>query len=113
MELGVFSISLAVKDMQRSLAFYRTLGFEQIDGKVEQNWVILKNGDAKIGLFAGMFEDNLLTFHPADARAVEAKLREAGYAIDRPTADGKGPTSFAATDPDGNMMLFDQFGDTP
>ena len=64
MKLGAFSISLAVKDIKRSKAFYEKLGFTDLGGNLDQNWVIMKNGDAVIGLFQGMFEDNILTFNP-------------------------------------------------
>jgi catechol 2,3-dioxygenase-like lactoylglutathione lyase family enzyme len=112
-ELGHFSISLAVKDLERSHAFYKTLGFRRIDGDPAQNWLILKNGDAKIGLFAGMFEGNLVTFNPPDARSVQALVTAAGYALEKPTEAGEGPTHFVVRDPDGNTILVDQHASTP
>jgi catechol 2,3-dioxygenase-like lactoylglutathione lyase family enzyme len=107
--LGNFSISLAVKDLQTSLAFYKTLGFSQIGGNAEQNWLILKNGDAKIGLFQGMFEENLITFNPTDARGIQKVLKDADYALEKEAeTEGSGPTSFVVKDPDGNIILVDQ-----
>jgi hypothetical protein len=77
-------------------------------------WIILQNGEAKIGLFSGMFEGNLLTFNPDDARAIQAVIRKAGYAIDKPAEDeGNGPTSLVLRDPDGNTILVDQHVTTP
>lgn len=108
MELGRFSVSLNVKDIERSMAFYKTLGFAQVAGEPAHNWVILANGEAKIGLFQGMFESNLLTFNPPDARAIEAVIRSAGYPIDKATEPGDGPAHLVLKDPDGNVMLIDQ-----
>lgn len=108
MDLGRFSVSLAVKDLARSRAFYQTLGFEQVAGVPEQNWIILQNGDAKIGLFQGMFEGNLLTFNPSDARAIQKVVTAAGYALEKASEDGEGPTHFVLKDPDGNVILVDQ-----
>jgi catechol 2,3-dioxygenase-like lactoylglutathione lyase family enzyme len=111
-DLGTFSISLAVKDLDASLSFYRTLGFHRIDGDPAQNWVILQTGDAKVGLFSGMFEGNLMTFNPHDARKVQTALVEAGYAIEKPAEEGTGPTHLVVLDPDGNRILVDQHGET-
>ena len=108
MELGNFSVSLAVKDLQKSMTFYTMLGFEQIAGEAAQNWIILKNGDAKIGLFHGMFEENLMTFNPMDARAIQRAVKDAGYAVEREAEDGEGPAHFVMKDPDGNTILVDQ-----
>lgn len=108
MELGRFSVSLAVKDLATSRAFYETLGFSQVHGVAEQGWIILQNGDAKIGLFQGMFEDNLLTFNPSDARAIQEVIEAAGYALEKRAEDGEGPTHFVVKDPDGNVILVDQ-----
>ena len=108
MDLGNFSLSLTVKDMEASLGFYRTLGFEQIAGELAQNWVILKNGDAKIGLFAGMFDENLITVNPPDARGIQRVLQEAGYAVEKEAEPGEGPAHFLVRDPDGNPILVDQ-----
>ena len=107
-DLGHFSLSLAVKDLAASREFYAALGFEKLDGDGE-HWLVLQRDGTKIGLFQGMFEANLLTFNPPDARAIEARMRDAGYAIDRATEGDEGPAHFALTDPDGNMILFDQF----
>ncbi len=111
MELGHFSVSLAVKDLATSRAFYETLGFEKIDGNADQGWLILKNGDAKVGLFQGMFEENLMTFNPSDARAVEKALVDAGHMPEKATEGESGPTHFVIKDPDGNTILVDQHAD--
>lgn len=121
MQLGAFSVSLAVKDLAASLAFYQKLGFEIFGGDIAQNWLILKNGDAIIGLFQGMFEQNILTFNPGwdssaqqldsftDVRELQRSLRAQGVEFqseaDESTA---GPASFVIIDPDGNPILIDQ-----
>lgn len=107
MDLGAFSLSLTVKDLATSQRFYEALGFESIDGD-EESWLVLKNGKTKIGLFKGMFEQNMMTFNPPDARIVEAALADAGYRITAPTEGETGPTHFLVNDPDGNSILFDQ-----
>ena len=110
MDLGIFSMSLTVKDIRKSIAFYEILGFEQIGGDVEQNWVIIRNGDAKIGLFQEMFDNNILTFHPPDARGIQKELKEKGVQILKEAdEEGSGPAHLALADPDGNMILIDQF----
>ena len=122
MQLGAFSVSLAVKDIQASREFYEKLGFSILGGDQEQNWLILKNGDAVIGLFQGMFEKNTLTFNPGwdanaqeiddftDVRALQEQLMERGIdpqtKVDPETSQG--PGFFALVDPDGNPILFDQ-----
>ena len=78
MPLGAFSISLSVKDLGVSKAFYGHMGFEVIAGKEEENWLILRNGDAKIGIFQGQFEGNLLTFNPPDVRSIQRSLKSEG-----------------------------------
>lgn len=108
MDLGNFSISLSVKDLAKTRAFYEAFGFEQIAGDASQNWLILRNGEAKIGLFQGMFEGNMITFNPSDARGVQASLKRAGYTPETEAADGEGPAHFAIKDPDGNLILVDQ-----
>jgi catechol 2,3-dioxygenase-like lactoylglutathione lyase family enzyme len=109
MDLGTFSVSLAVKDIKASRAFYEKFGFSVIDGVEEQNWLILKNGEAKIGLFQGMFDKNILTFNPTDARAIQKSLKAQGVALtleaDETTS---GPAHLALVDPDGNQILIDQ-----
>lgn len=121
MQLGAFSISLAVKDIAASRAFYEKFGFETLGGNQDENWLILKNGDAVIGLFQGMFEGNLLTFNPGwdqaakpvepftDVRELQRRLKEQGVALS-PEADETttGPGYFSAVDPDGNVILVDQ-----
>jgi catechol 2,3-dioxygenase-like lactoylglutathione lyase family enzyme len=108
MELGRFSVSLNVKDLRRSMAFYEMLGFAQVFGEPEDNWVILASGEAKIGLFQGMLESNYLTFNPIDARAIQAVIQEAGYPIEKEAEPGDGPAHLMLKDPDGNTILIDQ-----
>ena len=121
MELGAFSISLAVKDIRASKVFYEKLGFEVFHGDESQNWLIMKNGDHTIGLFQGMFEKNILTFNPGwdsdareldtytDVRELQRQLKELGLELitdaDETTS---GPASFMIEDPDGNPILVDQ-----
>lgn len=121
MELGAFSISLAVKDLKTSKEFYQKLGFQVFHGDDEQNWLILKNGDHIIGLFQGMFDNNILTFNPGwdqnaatldsftDIRELQRELKQQGVAIANEAAENtSGPASFSITDPDGNTILVDQ-----
>ena len=120
MALGNFSVSLSVRDINASKAFYEKLGFRQIGGDVAQRWVILQNGTTNIGLFQGMFERNAMTFNPGwdsngqnvesfdDVRAIQRRLREAGLEVGAPIESASGPGHFAVTDPDGNPILFDQ-----
>lgn len=121
MELGAFSISLAVKDIEASRAFYEKFGFKAFGGDASQKWLILKNGDHVIGLFQGMFEKNMLTFNPGwdsnaqplpsftDVRELQRALKAAGVKLLQ-EADERttGPASFLAVDPDGNPVLVDQ-----
>ena len=121
MELGAFSISLTVKDIQASKEFYEKLGFEFFGGDASQNWLILKNGDHVIGLFQGMFEKNMLTFNPGwdgnaqelddftDVREIQRQLKGQGVEIiDEADESTTGPASLMVLDPDGNPILFDQ-----
>jgi catechol 2,3-dioxygenase-like lactoylglutathione lyase family enzyme len=121
MELGNFSISLAVKDIAASKAFYEKFGFTVFGGDIAQNWLILKNGDRVIGLFQGMFEKNILTFNPGwdsnaqklpaftDVRELQRRLRARGVTFESEADETTtGPASFIAIDPDGNPLLFDQ-----
>lgn len=109
MELGTFSVSLAVKDIKQSRAFYEKLGFEAFGGAEEENWLILKNGEAKIGLFQGMFEKNTLTFNPADVRQIQRELKTAGAALVLEADETvTGPGHAMLFDPDGNPVLLDQ-----
>jgi len=121
MELGAFSISLAVKDIEASRAFYEKLGFENFGGDISQNWLILKNGDHVIGLFQGMFERNSLTFNPGwdsnasriddftDIRVLQRQLKERGVELESEADESTtGPASFVIIDPDGNPILVDQ-----
>ena len=121
MELGAFSVSLAVKDLETSRNFYEKFGFEAIGGDPSQNWQILRNGDHTIGLFQGMFEKNILTFNPGwddqnqplenftDIRELQRQLKATGISlVTEADEDSKGPASFVALDPDGNPILVDQ-----
>ena len=121
MELGAFSVSLAVKDIDASRLCYEKLGFSIFGGDQSQNWLILKNGDHVIGLFQGMFENNLLTFNPGwnqdaqpvaaftDIRALQRQLKGQGLTmISEADETTTGPASFMMTDPDGNTILVDQ-----
>ena len=121
MELGAFSISLAVKDLDASRSFYEKFGFKALMGEPTQGWLILKNGGHVIGLFKGMFEKNIMTFNPGwdsnaqklpsytDVRVLQRRLKEQGIKLlteaDETTT---GPASFMVTDPDGNTILVDQ-----
>jgi catechol 2,3-dioxygenase-like lactoylglutathione lyase family enzyme len=126
MKLGAFSISLNVADLDRSRRFYEQLGFAVSGGDADENWLILRNGDAVIGLFHGMFEQNILTFNPGltqsaeptddftDVREVQAALRGAGVEIAVETdAGATGPGHIVVSDPDGNQIMVDQFFDRP
>ena len=121
MQLGAFSISLAVKDIKSSKDFYEKFGFQVFHGDITQNWLILKNDDATIGLFQGMFENNILTFNPGwdsdandlekftDIRQLQRQLRELGVKFENEVdEDTTGPASFVVVDPDGNPILVDQ-----
>ncbi len=121
MELGAFSVSLAVKDLEASRAFYEKLGFAVFFGDAARNWLIMKNGPHAIGLFHGMFERNILTFNPGwdadarpldrftDVRELQRRLKAAGVALVTEADEaGTGPASFVAVDPDGNPILVDQ-----
>ena len=122
MDLGAFSISLAVKDLLRSRAFYERLGFQVTGGDPAQKYLILVNGSSVIGLFEGMFERNILTFNPGwngpneeaddgftDVRGIAARLEEAGVEIGTKELPGEGgPGHISLTDPDGNQILIDQ-----
>ena len=121
MDLGAFSVSLAVKDLATSKAFYETLGFEAFFGEAAQGWQIMRNGDARIGLFQGMFEKNFLTFNPGrdgdakplrsftDVREIQRGLLAAGAHLEMEADESTtGPASVIIQDPDGNEILLDQ-----
>jgi lactoylglutathione lyase len=121
MELGAFSISLAVKDIAASRAFYEKFGFEVTGGDQAHGWLILKNGPRVIGLFQGMFDKNILTFNPGwnqdaqmvdpftDVRELQRQLKAAGIKLISEADEGTtGPASFMTVDPDGNPILVDQ-----
>ncbi|HEX3138710.1 MAG TPA: VOC family protein [Rhizobacter sp.] len=126
MDLGNFSVSLAVKDINSSLTFYEKLGFKQVGGQLEQNWVVLQNGTARIGLFQGMLDENIMTFNPGwtkdkealtdfqDVRELQRTFKARGLVIaieaDETT---EGPAYFQVADPDGNTLLFDQHVASP
>lgn len=110
MDVGKFSLSLAVQDLKASRDFYQKLDFKVIDGKEEENWLILQNGRAVIGLFQGMFEKNLLTFNPPDVRQIQKHLKSEGIRlIKEADEEGEGPAHITLEDPDGNPILLDQF----
>jgi catechol 2,3-dioxygenase-like lactoylglutathione lyase family enzyme len=121
MELGAFSVSLAVRDIEASRKFYEKFGFSVFGGDASQNWLILKNGEHVIGLFQGMFEKNILTFNPGwdsnarklgsftDIRDLQRQLKAAGVTLVQEADESSaGPASFIAVDPDGNPILVDQ-----
>ncbi|PIC78043.1 glyoxalase [Sporosarcina sp. P19] len=121
MKLGAFSVSLTVKDIVKSKLFYEKLGFKVFGGDMNQNWVIMKNEGTVIGLFQGMFEENILTFNPGwdenaqnldsftDIRAIQRQLKEKGIKLlSEADETSEGPASLSIEDPDGNKILFDQ-----
>jgi catechol 2,3-dioxygenase-like lactoylglutathione lyase family enzyme len=121
MKLGAFSISLAVKDLAASRAFYEKLGFERVMGDPTKNWLILRNGETTIGLFQGMFERNMLTFNPGwdsqakalegfeDVREIQKALKASGLALTSEADEATtGPGAVMLIDPDGNPILIDQ-----
>ena len=121
MKLGAFSISLSVKDIKTSKQFYENLGFQVFTGDIERNYLIMKNGNALIGLFQGMFPNNILTFNPGwdenaqlmesfdDVRNIQKQLKSKGVKFDSEADESTtDPASFMITDPDGNVVLLDQ-----
>lgn len=121
MELGAFSISLSVKNIQASKSFYEKLGFQVFGGDEAQNWLMMKNGDHVIGLFQGMFEENILTFNPGwdqdcntldsftDVRDLQREVKAQGLSLEQEADESStGPASFVLVDPDGNPILIDQ-----
>ncbi len=110
--LGSFSVSLAVKDIQKSFDFYTKLGFKPLEGAggIDQKWIMMTDGNSKIGLFQDMFPQNSLTFNPVDGRRIYNDLIKKEIAITyKDGVDKKeGPCSFAFVDPDGNPILIDQ-----
>jgi catechol 2,3-dioxygenase-like lactoylglutathione lyase family enzyme len=121
MELGNFSVSLAVRDIEASKLFYEKLGFTVFGGDQSQNWLIMKNGDAIVGLFQGMFDKNMLTFNPGwdsnaqtldsftDVREIQRRLKSQGVQFQTEADESTtGPASFIVVDPDGNPILVDQ-----
>ena len=126
LELGNFSVSLTVKDIKASKAFYEKLDFKEVAGKLEQNWIVLQNGNARIGLFQGMFDKNIMTFNPGwtkdketmkdfqDVRELQRTLKTRGIKISTAADESTtGPASFMVADPDGNTILFDQHVASP
>ncbi|MFJ5772097.1 VOC family protein [Psychrobacillus sp. NPDC093180] len=121
MNLGAFSVSLKVKDINKSKTFYENLGFQAMGGDITQNWLIMKNENCIIGLFQGMFENNILTFNPGwnsnaenlesftDVRELQKQLKEKGIKILQEADETtEGPAYFTIEDPDGNQILLDQ-----
>ena len=121
LSFGNFSVSLAVKDIKASKTFYEKLDFKKVGGDIKQNFVIMQNGTTTIGLFQGMFKENIMTFNPGwnhksekldafqDVRELQAALKEKGITpVKAADADSKGPASFVIVDPDGNSILVDQ-----
>lgn len=121
MKLGNFSLSLSVKDIRASKEFYEKLGFINFGGDIEQNWLIMKNGKAIIGLFQGMFENNIITFNPGwdenantlesfdDIRQIQKHLKSQGVKLESEADESTtGPASVVLLDPDGNAILLDQ-----
>jgi predicted lactoylglutathione lyase len=121
MKLGAFSISLSVKDINASKQFYENLGFEVFAGDIDKNYLIMKNEKSLIGLFQGMFENNIITFNPGwdenankvesfdDVRAIQKHLKQKGIKLEREADEStSGPASLVVMDPDGNAVLIDQ-----
>lgn len=121
MKLGAFSVSLSVKDINVSKTFYENLGFEVFAGEIDKNYLIMKNGSTIIGLFQGMFENNILTFNPGwdenantleqydDVRDIQKSLKSKGIKLETEADENStGPANIVVTDPDGNTILFDQ-----
>lgn len=121
MKLGAFSVSLSVKDINKSKSFYENLGFTVLTGDITQKWLIMKNESCVIGLFQGMFEKNILTFNPGwnqnaenldsfmDIRDIQKQLKEKGIdLLSEADETSNGPASFTIEDPDGNTILIDQ-----
>jgi len=120
MKLGAFSLSLSVKDLAASKAFYETLGFTKFHGDESHNWLIMKNEDTAIGLFQGMFPKNMMTFNPGwdgnaqpvdefdDVRDIQKLLKDADIPLDSEAEGDSGPASIMLTDPDSNPILIDQ-----
>ena len=121
MQLGAFSISLNVKDIHASKSFYENLGFNVFAGDIKKNYLIMKNGNALVGLFQGMFPNNILTFNPGwdenantlesfdDVRTIQKQLKSKGVNLNSEADENtKGPANIVLTDPDGNVVLIDQ-----
>ena len=121
MDLGAFSVSLSVKDIEASRDFYQKLGFEPVGGNADDNWLILRNGEHVIGLFQGMFEKNILTFNPGwdqqsnetgsftDVREIQRRLKAQGAVLNEEADESSsGPAHITLVDPDGNPVLIDQ-----
>jgi lactoylglutathione lyase len=121
MKLGAFSVSLSVKDIHASKAFYENLGFSDLGGDISQNWLIMKNENCIIGLFQGMFEKNILTFNPgwdenarnldsfSEVREIQRHLKERGIQLQTEAdVSSEGPAHITLEDPDGNQILIDQ-----
>jgi catechol 2,3-dioxygenase-like lactoylglutathione lyase family enzyme len=125
-ELGNFSVSLSVKDIKASKAFYEKLDFKEVGGTLEEHWIVLQNGNARIGLFQGMFDKNIMTFNPGwgkdkeilkdfhDVRELQRTFKARGITMTTEADEStEGPAHFMVTDPDGNTLLFDQHVSSP
>jgi predicted lactoylglutathione lyase len=110
MKLGTFSVSLTVKDITKSKAFYEVLGFSALDGcgSIDDKWLIMKNEECIIGLFEGMFDHNIMTFNPIDVRSIEKQLLDNHMTLETKTNGDSGPAHCILKDPDGNVIMFDQ-----
>ena len=109
MDLGTFSVTLAVKDIRASLSFYETLGFEMVGGNVNENWVVLDKDGVKIGLFQGMYDRNMLTFNPPNVRAIQLALKDQGVAFKHEADEfSDAPAHATLEDPDGNVIILDE-----
>ena len=121
-ELGTFSVSLAVADIHRSKAFYEALGFAEVGGNIDENWIVLSSGSTVVGLFQGMFEKNIMTFNPGgtprtplweepdftDVRVIQQRIEDAGIELAVKAEGESGPAHCVLEDPDGNQIMFDQ-----
>ncbi len=112
MDLGTFSISLNVKSLTASLEFYRAFGFEEVGGDADEGWMLVRNGNAIIGLYEKTYDANVLTFYPPDLRAVQREMRSKGYDFEldeEASQSDEGPAHSMLADPDGNLVLLEQY----
>ncbi len=111
MDLGKFCLSLTVKDIEESKSFYEKLGFTCVPGcgSVADRWLIMQNNANMIGLFQGMFNENILTFNPEDVRDIQNRLKKDGVTLDKEAMGESGPAHIMLRDPDGNVIMLDQY----